>query len=237
MTALRSLIFVALFYVWSAAVAIAVFPLLLFPPLWMLRCLVVWSVGINFLLRICCDIKVEIRGREHIPTAGSALIAAKHQCMLDVFVQFGVLPGALFVAKKELMWIPFFGWYARKMGMVVVDRSGHSTALRKMIRDAQAQFAKAPRQILIFPEGTRTAPGAEPDYKPGIAGLYREFDLPVVPVATNSGVHWPKHGFIRRPGTIVFEYLEPIPPGLKRAEFMRLLQERIEPASERLLVL
>ena len=103
-----------------------------------------------------------------------------------------------------------------------------------MVRDAKARLAE-PRQLVIFPEGTRGPPGVKGDYKPGIAALYRELNLPVHPVATNSGAHWPKHGFMRKPGVIVFEYLEPIPPGLKRAEFMRLLEERIETASMKLL--
>ena len=232
MIAIRSALFVALFYLWSAAVAILCTPLLLVPPaatLSMFRC---WSGGVLALLRIC-DVQVEVRGREHIPQ-GPALVAPKHQCMLDVFAQFSVLPASAFVMKKELMWIPWFGWYAQRVGSIVVDREAHSSALRKLVRTAQARFAEG-RQVVIFPEGTRTAPGAASEYKPGVAGLYREIDVPVHPVATNSGAHWPAHGFIRKPGTIVFEYLEPIPPGLKRAEFMRLLRERIETASEKLL--
>ena len=235
MTALRSVLFVALFYLWSAIFAISILPLLLAPSSWIVRALPIWSHGIHLLLRVVCGIKVEIRGKQYIPT-GPALVAPKHQCMLDVFTEFSVLPHAIFVMKKELTWIPFLAWYGIKMGAIVVDRDGHSTALRKMVADAKQRF-RTNCQLVIFPEGTRGLPGVPGDYKPGIAALYREFDLPVHPVATNSGVHWPRHGFMRKPGTIVFEYLEPIPPGLKRAEFMRLLQERIEPASEALLPL
>ena len=168
--------------------------------------------------------------------AGAALVAPKHQCMLDVFAQFTWLPASAFVMKKELAWIPWFGWYARKAGAIVIDREGGSTTMRQVIREGTELF-KHGRQVVIFPEGTRKAPGAPPDYKPGIAALYRELNVPVHPVATNAGVHWPAHGFIRRPGTIVFEYLEPIPPGLKRAEFMRVLEERIETKSPALLAL
>ena len=231
MTALRSLLFVALFYLWSATVAILISPILLAPRRWTLRALDFWARGVIALLPIC-GIRVEVRGREHIPT-GPALVAPKHQCMFDVFAQFAVLPDACFVMKKELMWIPFFSWYAIKAKMIVVDRDGHAAALRKLVKDSQERFAQA-RQVMIFPEGTRGDPGVKGDYKPGVAALYRDLDLPVHPVATNSGVHWPRHGFLRKPGVIVFEYLEPIPPGLKRAEFMRLLEERIETASLRL---
>lgn len=235
MTAVRSLIFVAAFYLWGVICAVGCTPILLGPVSWSLKMFETWSYGLVFLLRIICGVRVEIRGREHMPT-GAALIAPKHQCMLDVFVQFSVLPSSSFVMKKELMWIPWFGWYAQKVGSIVVDREAGAAALKKMVREAKLLFADH-RQIIIFPEGHRQPIGAAPDYKPGIAALYREIDVPVHPVATNSGVHWPRHGFLRHPGTIVFEYLEPIPPGLKRAEFMRILQERIETASAKLLTL
>jgi 1-acyl-sn-glycerol-3-phosphate acyltransferase len=233
--AVRSLTFVALFYIWSVGWVLLISPLMLGPRRWMVRSWRIWSWVIMLLLRGVCGIRVELRGREHIPR-GRALIAPKHQSMFDVFAQFAWLPDSCFVTKKELMWIPFFGWYAWKARMIVVDRSGHSTALRKMVTDAKDRFADE-RQLVIFPEGTRSEPGVPGDYKPGIAALYRELDVAVHPMATNAGVHWPRHGFLRKPGTIVFEYLEPIPPGLKRAEFMRVLEERIETASMALLPL
>lgn len=233
MLTIRSVLFLVLFYAWSVLVAVGCTPLLLGPASWTFGMFHVWGRGIALLLRVCCNIKVEVRGREFLPT-GAALVAPKHQCMYDVFAQFTWLPTSCFVTKKELMWIPFFSWYALRTKMIFVDRSGHSTAMRKLIRDAKDRFAHG-RQVVIFPEGTRRAPGATPDYKPGIAGIYREIEVPVHPVATNAGVHWPAKGFLRHPGTIVFQYLEPIPPGLKRAEFMRLLEERIETASAKLL--
>jgi 1-acyl-sn-glycerol-3-phosphate acyltransferase len=231
---LRSFLFAIVFYAWSVAWAIAMVPMLAAPRSWLLAGMRFWSRSLNVLLKVICGIRVEIRGQEHVPSA-DALIASKHQTMFDVFVQFGVLKGSLFVFKKELLIIPIFGWIALKIGSIVVDRQGQATALRDMVRRAQEQFRLGDRQLVIFPEGTRKAPGAPPDYKPGVAGLYRELGVPVHPVATNAGVHWPAHGFLRRPGVIVYQYLEPIPPGLKRAEFMRLLEERIETASNRLL--
>lgn len=230
---LRSLLFVAAFYLWSALLAIAGTPLLLGPRRWTVSMFGVWAKGIHAMLHVICGIRVEVRGTRHLPT-GAALVAAKHQCMLDVFSQFAWLPASVFVMKKELMWIPWFGWYARKVGTVVIDRAGGANTLRQMVREARELFEDG-RQVVIFPEGTRGKPGVKGIYQPGVAGLYRELDVPVHPVATNSGVHWPAHGFLRHPGTIVFEYLEPIPPGLKRGEFMRVLEERIETASMRLL--
>lgn len=234
MIAVRSLTYVALFYLWTALVAISCTPLLLGPERWTHRMFHTWGRGVTGLL-VVCGIKVEVRGTQYIPQ-GAALVAPKHQCMLDVFAQFTWLPASAFVMKQELAWIPWFGWYARKVGCIVIDRSGGATTMRQVIREGTALFAKG-RQVVTFPEGTRKPPGAEPDYKPGIAALYRELNVPVYPVATNAGVHWPAHGFIRKPGLIVFEYLEPIPPGLKRAEFMRILQERIEAKSTELLSL
>ncbi|MCR5877203.1 1-acyl-sn-glycerol-3-phosphate acyltransferase [Phenylobacterium sp. J367] len=233
MTAIRSLLFHVTFYLWTALVAVLCSPILLGPTRWTLAMFHAWGRGNVLLLWLICGIRVEVRGRQYIPT-GPALVAPKHQCMFDVFAQFTWLPGSVFVMKKELAWIPWFGWYAAKVGTIDIDRSGHSTALRNMVRRAKVLFEKN-RQVVIFPEGTRGKPGAKTDYKPGIAALYRELDVPVIPVATNSGVHW--QSFLRVPGTIVFEYLEPIPPGLKRAEFMRTLEERIETASAKLLAL
>ena len=234
MMAIRSLTYVILFYLWTAAVSLTWTPFLLGPTRWTLGMFHFWGHGVVGLLRVC-GIRVEVRGREYVPQ-GAAIVAPKHQCMLDVFAQFTWLPANAFVMKKELAWIPWFGWFAVKAGCIVIDREGHSKTLRKVVREGTELF-KDGRQVVIFPEGTRKAPGAEPDYKPGIAALYRELNVPVYPVATNAGVHWPAHGFMRKPGLIVFEYLEPIPPGLKRAEFMRILEERIEAKSNELLAL
>lgn len=230
---LRSFLFVVAFYLWSALLAVAGTPLLLGPRRWTVSMFGVWSRGVHALLHAICGIRVEVRGTQHLP-AGAALVAAKHQCMLDVFSQFAWLPASVFVMKKELMWIPWFGWYARKVGTVVIDRAGGANTLRQMVREAR-ELLEDGRQVVIFPEGTRGTPGVKGIYQPGVAGLYRELDVPVHPVATNSGLHWPAHGFLRHPGTIVFEYLEPIAPGLKRGEFMRVLEERIETASMKLL--
>ena len=225
----RSLLFALLFYLWSLTLCLLFLPALALPRAIVAWAFKLWARGVIVLLGVCCGILVEVRGREHLPT-GRALVAAKHQCMFDVFAQFVVLPDSCFVMRKELMLIPFFGWYAWKQRMVVIDRDGGSAALRQMVRDGQERLAEE-RQLLIFPEGHRGEPGVAGDYQPGVAGLYRDLGLPAHLVATNSGVHWPAHGILRRPGTIVFEYLEPLPAGMKRADFMRQMQERIEAAS------
>jgi len=231
--AARSLAFAAVFYLWSALTAIVMLPLLLAPRRWTLAAMAFWATGVIAMLRAICGVRVEVRGRQYLP-AGGALIAAKHQCMFDTMGPLTVFADACYVMKRELMKIPFYGWVSWKAGMIVVDREGGAKALRKLVADAAGHMAHG-RQVVIFPEGTRTAPGARGDYKPGIAALYRDLGQACIPMATNSGRHWPAHGFLRRPGTIVYEFLEPLPPGLPRREFMRILEDRIETASAALL--
>jgi len=230
---IRSIAFTIAFYLYSTIVALLMVPLFACPRAWTTRALTLHGKGVVFLLRWLANIRFEVRGLENLPR-GAALVAGKHHAFFDIFGSFTVMPDACFVLKKELAWVPFVGWYATKADMIVVDRSAHSTALRKLVRDAKDRFSNA-RQLVIFPEGTRKAPGDEPDYKPGIAALYRELEMPVIPLALNTGCHWPAHGFKRYPGTIIFEFLPAIPAGLKRGEFMRELESRIETASNALL--
>ncbi len=233
MTTIRSLIFITLFYLWSLAMGLAMIPLLIAPRRWMLWAMTRWADGIIPLLRFAADIEVEVRGREHLPK-GAALIAAKHQCMFDTMGPFRVFDDACYVMRDELLRIPFYGWYCRKAGMIAIDRDAGAKALRGMVSAAKVAVAED-RQLVIFPEGHRTAPGETGEYKPGVAALYRAVNLPCIPMATNSGVHWPAHGFLRRPGRIVYEFLPPIPPGLNRADFMATLEQRLEAASKALL--
>ena len=233
MTALRSLVFVAWLYLSLVLFAVGLSPALLMPHRYALWVVKSWARAVLFGLRWITGVRVEFRGLEHRPT-GRALLACKHQSLLDIIIPFVVLDDPCIITKKELMILPFFGWFAWKTKMIAVDRSAHSKALKDMVRQARVRHAEG-RQILIFPEGTRGEIGAAPDYKPGIAALYRDLNSPCWPIATNSGVHWPAHGFRRYPGTIVFEFLPPIPAGLKRAEFMAELESRIETASNALL--
>jgi 1-acyl-sn-glycerol-3-phosphate acyltransferase len=233
MIAVRSFLFAALFYLWSLAMGLAMIPLLLGPRRWMLWAMTRWADGIVPLLRFIAGIQVEMRGMEHLPK-GAALIAAKHQCMFDTMGPFRVFDDACYVMRDELLSIPFYGWYCRKAGMIAIDRDAGAKALRSMVAAAKAGVAEG-RQLVIFPEGHRMGPGETGEYKPGVAALYRAVGLPCIPMATNSGVHWPAHGFLRRPGRIVYEFLPPIPPGLNRAEFMATLETRLEAASKALL--
>jgi 1-acyl-sn-glycerol-3-phosphate acyltransferase len=232
-TWLRSLLFFAWFFALSVPTAILYVLMLPFPRRAIIVGMRAWAIVVIASLRLLAGLRVEVRGREHLPRGG-ALIASKHECWLDFVVYLALLPEVCFVMKKELMKIPFFGWHAWKAGMIPVDREAHSKALKAMLRAARAR-AQEGRQVLIFPEGTRTEPGAAPDYKPGVAALYRDIGAPCTPAATNSGTHWPARGWRLTPGRAVYELLPPIPPGLKREEFMQGLEASIETASNRLL--
>jgi 1-acyl-sn-glycerol-3-phosphate acyltransferase len=193
----------------------------------------VWARVALFGARWISGIRVELRGLERLPH-GACIIAAKHQSMLDTIAPFTFLEGPAFVFKRELAQMPVFGWYLFLSGQVLVDRGAHMVALKSMLKSAKSR-AEAGRQIVIFPEGTRRPVGAPPDYKPGVAALYGQLGVPVVPVALNTGLVWARKGIRRTPGVAVFEILEPIAPGLKRDAFMAELERRIETASDRLI--
>lgn len=229
MLTLRSLLFTAWLYLSMPIFAIGLSPALLMPHRFAMGVVKLWARTALFGLRWIAGVRVEVRGLRNMPS-GAALVASKHQGMLDVVALLALLPDACFVMKKELMPLPFFGWFAWKAGMIPVDRAGHAKALKDMTRQARDRLSQG-RQIVIFPEGTRNDPGAPGDYKPGVAAIYRDLEGPCWPVATNSGVHWPAHGFRRHPGVVVFDFLEPIPAGLKRGAMMALLESRIETAS------
>ena len=230
---LRTGLYAVWYYGVTAVLAVLYIPLLAMPRPMMRDGVKLWARLLIWGLRVIGGVTLELRGLERLPP-GPALIAAKHQSMFDIVPAFICMPDALFVMKTELMRIPVFGWLCRKNGMIEVDRGAGSTAMRKLIADARQRFIE-PRQLLIFPEGTRRAPGSTPDYKPGVAGIYRDLEVPCVPVATNTGLHMSSTGLPISRGVVVYEVLEPIPAGLKRIEFMRVLQERIETASKALL--
>ena len=233
MLIIRSLLFNVVFYVHITVRMMALLPLLPFSRKGMVRGVQAWARDNLRLLKLVTGTGVEFRGLERLPP-GAVLIASKHQSTWETFALLTILDDPTFVLKRELMWVPLFGWLAAKAGMVPVNRGAGSSALADMNQRAREEAARG-RQIVIFPEGTRRAPGAEPAYKFGIAHLYGNLDIPCVPVALNSGLFWPRRRFIRRPGTILVEVLEPIPPGLGRKEFMDELQARLETASARLL--
>jgi 1-acyl-sn-glycerol-3-phosphate acyltransferase len=230
---IRSAVFNVLFYLNLFAHFVIAIPTLVMPRTAIVRLAQSWGRTNNWLLRVVCGTKVEYRGLEKIPP-GALLVASKHQSLWETFALLCVFSDPAFILKRELQWIPFFGWYAWKAGMIPVDRGRRGQALADMTERARIELGRS-RQIVIFPEGTRRAPGAEPGYKFGIAHLYGETGMTCLPIALNSGLFWPRRSFRRYPGTIVAEILNPIPPGLDKAAFAARLQEDIETATARLI--
>lgn len=229
---LRSLVLNVLFNAWTTVMAITAMISILFPLGWALKVPVIWGYGtVKYLGRIA-GIELELRGMENLPQ-GPLLVASKHQSAWDTAVFFCLLRHPSVVLKKELLKVPLFEPYCRKTGLIPVDRFGQASSLRWLLRTAQ-RMADEGRPILIFPEGTRVNPGERKSYLTGVAGLYRNLRIPVVPVALNSGMYWPRRKFLRRPGQIVVEFLEPIPPGLGRKEFMERLEVAIESKTDAL---
>jgi 1-acyl-sn-glycerol-3-phosphate acyltransferase len=230
---LRSVIFNVLFYVTLVFYLVAALPTLLLPRHYVLAVARAWAKTNLWLLRVVCDIKADFRGLERIPRGG-AIIASKHQSIWETFALLPYVDDPTFILKRELMWIPLFGWCLWKAQMIPVNRGARGPALAAMTERAKAEVRRG-RQIIIFPEGTRRPAGAEPQYKFGVAHLYAETGVPCVPVALNSGLFWPRRSFRRFPGTIVVQVCEPIAPGLDKSVFIARLQEVIETASRKLL--
>jgi 1-acyl-sn-glycerol-3-phosphate acyltransferase len=228
----RSVLFNALFYVNIIVRMVAALPTFVLPYPFLLAVLRGYARSTIRLLRIVCGITVEWRGREKIPN-GACIVACKHQSVWETFALFTLLSDPTFVLKRELMWIPLFGWLARKARMIPIDRSARATALARMAALARREIGRS-RQIVIFPEGTRRPPGAEPRYLSGVAYVYGETGLACVPLALNSGLFWPRRSLLRFPGTVLVEVLDPIPPGLDKRTFLARLQSVTEEATARL---
>ncbi|MGC6498629.1 MAG: lysophospholipid acyltransferase family protein [Henriciella sp.] len=236
MTLLRSLLFVIWLYGGMAVLGLMALPALLLPRRFIVGLIRLYAHLVIAGLRIVCGIQVELRGREHVGQ-GPQLIAGKHQAMLDVFIPFLYFDDPVVIMKRELLWYPFLGWYALKSRQIPIDRGGGAQTMRKMLKAAQSRVPEGRgRQLTIYPEGTRTAPGAPPAYKPaGLRAFYKALNLPVLPMATNSGLCWPARGLRRRPGKIVYELLPPVPAGLANKDMLVRLQDRLENASDALL--
>jgi 1-acyl-sn-glycerol-3-phosphate acyltransferase len=229
---LRSVAFNVLFYLNLVAYLLAALPTLLLPSRYLLAVARAWARTNLWLLRVVCGIRADFRGLEKIPPGG-LIIASKHQSVWETFALLPYVNDPTFILKRELMWIPLFGWCLWKAGMIPVDRGARGPALAAMTERAKVEVRRS-RQIIIFPEGTRRPPGAEPRYKFGVAHLYAETGVPCVPVALNSGLFWPRRSFRRFPGTVVVQVCQPIAPGLEKSDFIARLQDAIETASAKL---
>jgi 1-acyl-sn-glycerol-3-phosphate acyltransferase len=227
----RALFTLAFFGNWIAFALLSI-PLLLAPRRWCMPVFRAWTKVSIWLLKAIVGVHADFRGLDNIPK-GPVLVAAKHQSAFETFALASLFDDPSYVLKAELKRIPFFGLWVRKMEMTAIDRSKGVRALKELAEDARAAFDTG-RQLIIFPEGTRVAPGDPPQYKPGAGMIYEAGGVPCLPVALNSGLVWPARQRPGKPGRIVVEILEPIPPGLPRKAFMAQLQDQIETATARL---
>ena len=229
---LRSLLFNLLYGIWTAGMHIVSLPLLFASRRAVQTAGGIWIDGTLWLLKHVVGIDYRIVGAENLPRT-PAIYAAKHQSAWETLFLSRYLDYPAFVLKQELLSIPLFGWFLRRAGMIAIDRKAGASAIRHMARQATATLESG-RSILIFPEGTRVSPGESRPYQPGVAALYTQLKVPLVPVALNSGLFWGRQAYIKKPGTIVVEILPPIPPGLDRKAMMKELETRIETAAKRL---
>jgi 1-acyl-sn-glycerol-3-phosphate acyltransferase len=228
---LLSLLFIIQMYLAMVVIGLVFAPWALFSPTGARTACKTFCRWVIFTLRLLCGLRSEVRGQ---PPAVESLIAAKHQSFLDIILIFNAVPAGKFIMKRELMFAPILGQYALRIGCVPVNRGKRGAAITKMKADVAAGAAE-PGQLIIYPQGTRVAPGATKPYKVGTGLLYEQLGQPCHPVATNVGVFWPKRGILRKPGLAVVEFLPPIPPGLAVPEFMARLEADIETQSNHLL--
>jgi len=228
---LRSWAYLFLFLLWTVFSAIVLLPTLL-NARWTLHGIRFWIGGIMTLARTVCGITCRVVGREHVPQ-GACIIAAEHQASFETYRLFMDIEHPIFILKRELTWIPFIGWYMTRAGFVGIDRSAGAGAMRKMLREAQTAL-KAGHQVVVFPEGTRVPVGETRPYRPGIAALYAHCDVPVIPMALNSGFFWGKTRILKMPGEIVFQFLPALPRDLDKDSLLTELRARLDAADSQL---
>lgn len=228
---LRSLVFVVLIYAAMPLLGLLFFIPALISRDWAFRACHTYCVFVRWLAPWLIGLRTEVRGP--VPE-GEVMVAAKHQSFLDIILIFGALPRAKFIMKRELMYAPVIGQYALRLGCVPVDRGKRGAAIQKMLADVKADASMA-GQLVIYPQGTRVAPGAHLPYKAGTGALYTQLGQVAVPVATNAGVFWPRKGIWRKPGLAVVEFLDPIAPGLSKDAFMIALEQTVEDRSNALM--
>jgi 1-acyl-sn-glycerol-3-phosphate acyltransferase len=227
----RSLIYVIQIYLAMLVLGIAFAPYAIVSPKGALLACKTYCRWCFWTARWMIGLRGEVRGE--VPT-GEVLIAAKHQSFLDIMLIFEAVPHPKFIMKRELLWTPIIGMYAKRLGCVPVDRGKRGQAIDKMVRDVKAGRAEA-GQLIIYSQGTRVAPGDRKPYKVGTAVLYEQLGQTCIPVATNVGVFWPRKGIWRKPGVAVVEFLPAMEPGLSRHEFMARLEETVEARSDALM--
>jgi 1-acyl-sn-glycerol-3-phosphate acyltransferase len=233
----RSLLFNACFFMLTAITCIVLVPALILP-----RKITLYGVTFYLWLNSLAEkyilgLTFEVRGREHLPASGSYFAAAKHQSTYETLKMFHLFGDPAIILKKELRRIPLWGWHAWKLDFIFIDRKNREGAMASIIKGAQ-HIKEQGRPIIIFPQGTRVRAeqtAADKPYKGGIAKMYAATDLPIIPLAMNTGLFWPRGSFRKYPGKVIFEFLPPIEPGLPEKKVVQALEDRIEKASIRLM--
>ena len=233
MQKLRSVLFTVVFYVVTLFLFIVMIPTWFMPRKQALFFPIFWSKMAKVMLKLFCGITVRVEGLENLPKENGYIIASKHQSAMETTIFHRIVPNMFYVLKKELMYLPLAGFYFIKTGCIPIDRKGGTKTMRKMLQGVQKRLSQK-MNLVIFPEGTRTAPGTKKLYSPGVAFLYEQCQVPVVPVALNSGYCWPKNKTIKYAGTVTVKFLKPIEPGLPKRVFMDELYQRIETEQDKL---
>jgi len=221
----RSLLFYGTFYLSALLIFIVFLPAILVSRRLTQVALKLWSRAIFGGLKWAVGLTWEAKGLEHIPSE-PCIFACKHQSAWETGIFYLLVKDPAFVLKKELLSIPLFGWYLKSSGAIPIDREAGAGAIKQLVKEARDRLENG-QNIVIFPEGTRSS-GM---YHPGVAAIYNNVSAPVIPVALNSGVFWPRNGLEKRPGCVTIEFLPAMDKGLKRREFMSALQERIDEKS------
>ncbi len=228
---LRSLLFIGQMYLAMAVLAVIYLPWALFSPAGAHAACHAYCRWVFWTLGWMVGLRVEIRGT---PPTDEVMIAAKHQSFLDIMAIYNAVPRGKFIMKRLLMFAPILGQYALRIGCVPVNRGKRGAAIKKMLEDVEKGHQEG-GQLIIYPQGTRVAPGVSRPYKVGTGALYEQLGQPCVPVATNVGVFWPRHGITRKPGVAVVEFLPRIEAGIDKEAFMARLEAEVEAASDALL--
>jgi 1-acyl-sn-glycerol-3-phosphate acyltransferase len=229
----RSIIFYIILGLWTLLMGLLSLPFLILPSHYLNKSIKIWISGIFIFLKYICNIIHEVQGLKNIPSE-VVLVVSKHQSAFETFALFYYLPNAIFIHKKQLFYIPIFGQYLRKVNMISIERKGGSSTMRSMLKQTKEKASQG-FSIIIFPEGTRKKPGAEPDYKSGFVGIYNKMKTPILPVAVNSGKYWPKENFIKKSGKIIIKFLPIIKPNLSRDEVLSEVQKKIEEATNKII--
>lgn len=232
---IRSLFFNLFYLSWTLLIGIIFLPIVFFPThIIILVVGKIWAKGLYLLLKLFCNLKLEARGLNNL-SKKPAIFASKHQSALETFMFHLLIHKPVFILKQELLDIPVFGYYLKKMGMIAIDRNGGMKSLKFLLKQVEEKIEQG-YSIIIFPEGTRTLPGENVTYNAGIAAIYNIKAANIIPVALNTGCFWPKDSFLKKPGKFTIEFLKPISNELNKKEFMKELEDQIESRSKELLL-